>query len=167
LFSKTHAKIIGVDISAEALKIAKTILSAKNVEFIRADINKLPFRDSLFDLIISLGVIEHLHNPKTAVREMEQVLKKDGVLFITVPNAYCFPHRILRFLRRKLKTWQFGIEESFTVFQLKAFLSQSSHLESGYFYWGRKPLFKIFKKVFGRIFLKFGSMVYIVARKES
>jgi len=39
-------------------------------------------------------------------------------------------------------------------------------IESGYFYWGRKPLFKIFKKFFGRLFLKFGSMAYVIAKKK-
>ena len=103
LSKKTNAKIIGIDTSIEALRISRSKTINENIQFIRADVNKLPFKTNSFDLIISLGVIEYLNNPKIAVKEMERTLKKNGILFVSTPNAYCYPHTILRFLKKKLK----------------------------------------------------------------
>lgn len=165
LSKKTNAKIVGLDTSSEALRlIAKGV--DKNGEFIRGDVRKLPFRDYSFDLVVSLGVIEHLDNPKIAVREMERVLKKEGILFLSTPNAHCYPHRVIRFFKKILKIWKIGKEASFSPCQLEDFLSQSLVIESGCFYWGRRPLFKIFKKLFRRAFLKFGSMAYVIAKRN-
>ena len=165
LSKKTNAQIVGLDNSSGALEvIAKG--AEKNCWFIKGDVNRLPVKDYSFDLVVSLGVIEHLDNPKIAVRDMEQVLKKEGILFLSTPNAHCYTHRMVRFFKRCTKNWEFGKEASFSLSQLEDFLSQSLIIETGYFYWGRRLFFKIFKKSLGRTFLKFGSMAYVIAKRN-
>jgi ubiquinone/menaquinone biosynthesis C-methylase UbiE len=163
----TNAKIIGVDISTEALKNLK-LNNSSNIEFIKGDIRNLPFKNNSFSLITSLGVIEHLDNPRGAIIEMERVLKEDGILFISTPNSYCISDRVIKFLKMKIKKWRYGKEESFSLSQLKDLISVGSSLvliESGYFYWGRNQLFKFLKRVFGGLSLKGASMVYVIAKK--
>lgn len=49
-----------------------------------ADINKLPFKDKMFDLAIAEEVIEHLENPGQGLSELFRVAKK--VMF-TLPKS--------------------------------------------------------------------------------
>ncbi len=50
------------------------------------DVTDLKFPDGSFDCIISTEVIEHTPDPKKAIKEMARVIKKGGVLALTVPN---------------------------------------------------------------------------------
>ncbi len=84
-----YSKIIGIDISEEAVDFAtkaKEKEGLKNVSFIVAGINKLPFKNDLFNIIIVSHLIEHLEKPNEALKEVNMRLKKGGVLFITTPN---------------------------------------------------------------------------------
>lgn len=59
-----------------------------DVEWVYADLNEpLPIRGTLFDLIISVEVIEHLENPRRIAREWGRLLKPGGALIVTTPNV--------------------------------------------------------------------------------
>ena len=45
----------------------------------------LPFKDNVFDTIISIEVMEHLEKPQVFVNEIHRVLKSGGAYFIVVP----------------------------------------------------------------------------------
>ncbi len=55
----------------------------------QADLNKdkLPFRDKKFDTIVAGEIIEHLVELPFFLRECRRVLKDNGILLITTPNA--------------------------------------------------------------------------------
>ncbi|MDP2815055.1 MAG: class I SAM-dependent methyltransferase [Rectinemataceae bacterium] len=46
------------------------------------DGHALPFRDSLFQTVLSLNVFEHLRNPHQAVEEIQRVSRRGGLLII-------------------------------------------------------------------------------------
>lgn len=48
----------------------------------------MPFKDEIFDKVSLFDVIEHIQvlGDMTALSEANRVLKKDGVLIISVPN---------------------------------------------------------------------------------
>jgi SAM-dependent methyltransferase len=49
--------------------------------------NGLPFPDNHFDAVIFSEIVEHLNfNPLPLFQEMNRILKKDGILYITTPN---------------------------------------------------------------------------------
>ena len=48
-------------------------------------VESLQFQDELFDCVCAIQVLEHLEDPKAAIKEMLRVLKKGGKLIITVP----------------------------------------------------------------------------------
>lgn len=52
---------------------------------IKADICKLPFKNSEFDLIICNHVLEHIDNDFKAMEEIYRVLKKNGIGILQVP----------------------------------------------------------------------------------
>ena len=55
------------------------------LQIINGSITELPFQDEMFDLVCAFDVIEHVLEDQLAVSEMKRVVKKEGVIFITVP----------------------------------------------------------------------------------
>jgi 2-polyprenyl-3-methyl-5-hydroxy-6-metoxy-1,4-benzoquinol methylase len=51
-----------------------------------ADVQALPFSDGDFDTVVSCETIEHVADPRQALRELARVLKPGGRLFLTTPN---------------------------------------------------------------------------------
>ena len=49
------------------------------------DLQDIPFEDNKFDLIITEDVLEHVWNIDRALKEINRVLKKDGMHIFTVP----------------------------------------------------------------------------------
>ncbi len=79
----------------------------KNVEFFPAPMEKLPFPDESFDVILCAEVLEHPLNPKPGLQEISRVLKRNGRLVVSVPNENgdgTYWKRLKNFiLRRKFK----------------------------------------------------------------
>lgn len=74
----------GIDVSDVAIQEAKKNLTGK---FIKGSILKIPFENSFFDIILCLEVLEHISPYLTfvALQELFRVLKKNGILIITIP----------------------------------------------------------------------------------
>ncbi len=79
--------ITGVDIKRDYLIQARELLPGR-VRLVQADVEKLPFPDQKFDVILSVGVLSYLAREKEAIKEMCRVLKKNGFLILSLPNLY-------------------------------------------------------------------------------
>ena len=94
--------LVLVDLSKEAIYRAKENLNErKNVKFVIADLERLPFSSSTFDKIECSEVIEHVYSPENVMRELKRVLKKGGILVASFPNEPLinFLKKILIYLR--------------------------------------------------------------------
>jgi 2-polyprenyl-3-methyl-5-hydroxy-6-metoxy-1,4-benzoquinol methylase len=87
IIAKQCKTVIGVDVSANAINQAKNIVKGNNISFEVVDGKDLPFDASMFDLIISFQVIEHIANLDEFMSEILRVLSKDGFVIFTTPNA--------------------------------------------------------------------------------
>ena len=72
------------DVSQWALTQSKPI--AKRTALQVANAEKLPFAGNTFGLVIIKHVIEHLHDPDSAIAELGRVTAPDGVLILSTPN---------------------------------------------------------------------------------
>jgi protein-L-isoaspartate O-methyltransferase len=78
-----ESNFISVDLSETSISEAKELikyLDIKNVELKQADIYSLPFKNETFDSVIICFVLEHLHNPILALKELKRVLKQGGTM---------------------------------------------------------------------------------------
>ncbi len=88
LLAKHCSLVIGIDVSSEALKVAKSMLLKKGIRnylLIQGDILNMPLVSNSVDFIYGGGVIEHFKNTQQCVNELHRVLRKGGVSFNTVP----------------------------------------------------------------------------------
>lgn len=82
-------EVRAADNQERALKFARILVDAANVEFTRLDLcAPLPFKNGEFDMVTLFDVIEHLPPEKqTALfSEIERVLKPGGFFALTTPN---------------------------------------------------------------------------------
>jgi SAM-dependent methyltransferase len=82
-------KVWGADCDAQVLGILKTRLArvpvpAAATSLVQADLNRLPFAAGVFDLVVSVNVINHGDTAtfREYCRELDRVLKAGGHLFI-------------------------------------------------------------------------------------
>lgn len=78
--------LTGIDIDELALKDAKKFINDNKVKVIMADASKIPFPGKTFDKIVMSEVIEHVMDEETVLKEVNRVLKKDGILALTTNN---------------------------------------------------------------------------------
>ena len=52
------------------------------------DAQNLPFKPKSFDTVLCSEVIEHVKEPYTALKEINRVLKKSGILILTAPHLF-------------------------------------------------------------------------------
>lgn len=80
-------KVVGVDVSVEAIQHAKNQYNQlSKLEFIVASCESLPFPDASFDFAISFETIEHIEKQKEFISELARVLRPDGMLVLSSPN---------------------------------------------------------------------------------
>jgi SAM-dependent methyltransferase len=86
LLAETAGMVVGVDVDAEAALAAKKECG-RNTQVLLGDGTGLPFPDESFDVVTSFETLEHLHNRKGFLSELRRVLKFDGKLILSTPNA--------------------------------------------------------------------------------
>ncbi|EDY84202.1 Methyltransferase domain family [Verrucomicrobiia bacterium DG1235] len=88
ILSEIAERIVGVDISSEAIKEAQEANSRDNTEFKKADCCATGLPSQTFDYITSFETIEHLDSPLKLIEEITRLLKDDGVLIISSPDKF-------------------------------------------------------------------------------
>ncbi|MFV2044813.1 MAG: class I SAM-dependent methyltransferase, partial [Anaerolineales bacterium] len=77
LQSSYGTKSFGIDVSAKSLTRHRNSGQGGNRNSM-ADARQIPLADNVFDLAISLDVLEHMQSPEDAVREMMRVTRPGG-----------------------------------------------------------------------------------------
>jgi ubiquinone/menaquinone biosynthesis C-methylase UbiE len=84
-----NASVIGVDLNprnvVQSHKKAKQ-LGYDNFSFILASLTALPFRSGVFDLTVSVDVLEHVDHKKVALIEISRILKLHAELIGSTTN---------------------------------------------------------------------------------
>lgn len=83
-FSKNYALYTGIDLNPNSVYLAKKRFEIFGLDgnFCIADAENLPFKDNIFDVIYSMGVLHHTPNIHSAINDIHRILKKRGELII-------------------------------------------------------------------------------------
>ena len=97
-------RLVGCDISERILQTAAETVAREDVpaEFVRANLEQLPFADGSFDRVLSVQVIEHLLDPQAGIQELVRVLKPGGTLVLSTDNSKNYVSRALNLPRTVL-----------------------------------------------------------------
>jgi ubiquinone/menaquinone biosynthesis C-methylase UbiE len=127
LSGRIECKAYGVEPDESGIK--KTIemsgLESTTLDMIKGDGFTLPFADNTFDIVYSLGLIEHFE-PEASVdliAEHTRVCKPRGRVIISVPNKLNLPHT----LRKKFlgERYEYSPERSYSPRELKRVMETS------------------------------------------
>src|SRR3989338_2949322 len=91
--------LLGADIDSGSLEKAHAALG---IETMHLDLNgEWPLQGGAFDVVVATEIIEHLYLPSEIVQKIAYVLKDDGKLVGSVPNAFSLINRVRLLLGRK------------------------------------------------------------------
>lgn len=97
--------LTGIDVAEEAIVVAKK-RNIAGTTFKVGSALELPFPDLSLDAVTLVGVIEHILDQSGTIREAARVLKTDGLLLLSTPNAeyqpWLFDERLRFFAWRLL-----------------------------------------------------------------
>ena len=79
LFNKNYKYALGIDISINMLNEAYQSKSSPKVQFVQGDAINLPLKDGTIDCLVMLGGIHHISNRNKLFKEVNRVLKSDGI----------------------------------------------------------------------------------------
>lgn len=97
-YAKNGSRVFGIDLTERAVELTKKNLSRHNTPLnISIDsVTKLPFNNSVFDLVFCFGVLHHVLDTEKAINEIYRVLKPNGkaIVMLYAPGWKHFVKRI-------------------------------------------------------------------------
>lgn len=123
LIGKKCRKIIGIDISEEAIKGAKRVAELQmphNSEFRCMRLENAGFENESFDKIFSICVLEHIPNYVEVLMEAYRILKKNGQMIFSVDSLEIIDDKQLVKKHKK----QYSVEKYFREEELRTTLEE-------------------------------------------
>jgi SAM-dependent methyltransferase len=85
---------------AATVRLDRDVPHRRDAAFVQGDASHLPFADASFAAVISNHSLEHFDHLDSVLREIGRILRRDGALFVAVPDASTLTDRIYRWLGR-------------------------------------------------------------------
>jgi SAM-dependent methyltransferase len=88
----SEGRVTGIDMTSEMLAKARAAaadMDAANVQFVAGEVERLPFEDASFDVVISNGVIDLIPDKDAVFSEIHRVLRPGGriqIADVTIQN---------------------------------------------------------------------------------
>lgn len=146
-----------------------TSIRDSKVKYSTGMAEKLPYKETYFDLIIMDNVLDHCENPDQVLLEMHRVLKSEGIVFFR-QNTYHLWGKLIRELMELLKIDK-GHPHTFIKDSLKKKLYKNNfqildYKRTGYFKTWRKEIGSknIIDKLKGVLFVNRDKTTYILKR---
>jgi len=108
LRGRSARRVVGVEPDPDHLREAAR--RYPQIRVLEGDATALPFEDGSADAVVMLDVLEHLPDPRAALAEARRVLRRDGVVVVSVPHrgplARIDALNLYPSLQRRFRSWQ-------------------------------------------------------------
>ena len=127
LYKRFNCTIFSCDSSTSAINYAIEKNSFEKCNYIVSCAQDINLPCEVADVVLCIGVLEHISNIDSALSEIRRILKKNGKLVIISSNRYSviFIHRIIKQLLGK---WKYGYQKNWSPLKLEKKL-----IEHGFF----------------------------------
>jgi len=117
--AKKGAEAYAIDFSLQSIKTINYWSKRMRVKITakRADIKKIPFPNNYFNMVYSVGLMEHFKNYLSLIKEQIRVIKPGGFLLVDVPQKFTL-YTVAKHLRMKLGSHPFGWEIEYSKNEL-------------------------------------------------
>jgi SAM-dependent methyltransferase len=120
------ASVHGIDLSPPIVRDATRELGRGVLHAAVSDVRALPYPDETFDLVYSMGTVEHFDETATALAEIRRVLKRGGRAIIGVPNRHDpFLRPLFVAALYRLGLYGYGFEKSYSRAVLRTMLVEA------------------------------------------
>jgi len=131
-FAKKGAIVTGIDYAQSALSLCNSLKERVDAngnlglaKFIQGDARDLPFCEEQFDIVYSVGLLEHFEDPCAILAEQCRVLKRGGYLILQVPQKYSV-YTLLKKTLMAVGKWPYGAwETQFSVGELRDLVTEA------------------------------------------
>lgn len=96
---KVASELVGVDVDEPGISIMRNQFGISGLRV--DDAETLTTVDSGFEVVVACDVVEHLTSPGRFLERVRDVLAPEGVLVVTVPNAFSLKRFAVAFLGGK------------------------------------------------------------------
>ena len=96
LLARQAESVTGLDIDEAAVSHANQKYAGEKISFFAGSIDRLPFPDDSFDVVVSFETIEHVDEKmqEAFLKEIRRVLKKGGSVILSTPNKAVYTDRV-------------------------------------------------------------------------
>jgi len=88
-------KVVAIDISEEAIKVAEEFNSHPDIKYLNTTIEDFTSEEK-FDAVLMFEIIEHLFDPQSIFCKISDLLNERGILIISTPNFMRLTRRVKR-----------------------------------------------------------------------
>lgn len=129
LMAKRGAQVTLLDYSERALVRARDFFANNDLrcELVQANaLALLPQLCAQFDIAMSFGLAEHFTGTDRVqiFQSHLDALKPGGIAFVSVPNAFCPPYRLFKWVAQTSGRWKLGEEHPFSRGELEKICAQ-------------------------------------------
>jgi len=116
------ANVVGLDLSRVVAHRAhrNAVAEGNPLALLRADIRELPFPSGSFDVVYTMGTIEHIDEYPQSLREIQRVLKPGGRAIVGVPHKWnLFLRPLMVWILDAFGQYLYAPEKSFSSGELR------------------------------------------------
>jgi SAM-dependent methyltransferase len=96
LISSVAYRVVGIDVSHEAVEHARATYRAENLQFLVGRCDAIPLEKSSIDLVVCFETIEHIQNHEATFDEFRRVLRPEGLLLLSTPDRDVYSGELKR-----------------------------------------------------------------------
>jgi 2-polyprenyl-3-methyl-5-hydroxy-6-metoxy-1,4-benzoquinol methylase len=147
-------EVYGVELSSWAISLAREKFG---IDICRGTLKDAKFPGNYFDAVVMADSIEHFYNPKDSLKEAARILKTDGIICLSTPDAGSILSKIMG------KNWH-GIKKSHLFYFNKTTISKMLN-DSGFKILGFSSHTRFFSLDY--LFLRFVNLFGLRSKKLS
>jgi SAM-dependent methyltransferase len=130
-FARGGARIVGVDVSGQAIALTKQNLAQQSLgaRLAVADGEALPFPDRSFDFVYAHGVVQYASDDRRAVGECYRVLRKGGTAVFQVYNRISWLNLLSKVMKTPLEHEDAPVLRRYSIGEFRSLVRDFSSAE--------------------------------------